>query len=90
MDEQELLTSAQPHLFSAGMEAKELTGPVLERGAGPLVWDITGKTYLDFNSGQMCSALGHNHPRVVAAIQEASQKLIHACSSLLNVNQIRI
>jgi 2,2-dialkylglycine decarboxylase (pyruvate) len=89
MDEQELLTSAQTHLFRASMDAKELTGPVLERGAGSLVWDITGKAYLDFNSGQMCSALGHNHPRVVAAIQEASQKLIHASSSLLNVNEIR-
>jgi 2,2-dialkylglycine decarboxylase (pyruvate) len=90
MDEQELLTSAQTHLFRASMDAKELTGPVLERGAGSLVWDITGKAYLDFNSGQMCSALGHNHPRVVAAIQEASQKLIHASSSLLNVNEIRL
>jgi hypothetical protein len=37
MDEQELLTSAQTHLFRASMDAKELTGPVLERGAGSLV-----------------------------------------------------
>ncbi|MGH8068934.1 MAG: aminotransferase class III-fold pyridoxal phosphate-dependent enzyme, partial [Candidatus Entotheonellia bacterium] len=87
MDEQELLTSAQTHLFRARMDAKELTGPILERGAGSMVWDITGKAYLDFNSGQMCAALGHNHPRIVAAIQEASQKLIHASSSLLNVNE---
>lgn len=90
MDEQELLSSAQRHIFRARMDAKELTGPILERGSGSVVWDITGKSYLDFNSGQMCSALGHNHPRIVAAIQEASQKLIHASSSLLNVNEIRL
>src|SRR5690554_3455152 len=90
MDEQELLSSAQAHLFRASMDAKEVTGPILEHGSGSMVWDITGKAYLDFNSGQMCSALGHNHPRIVAAIQEACQKLIHASSSLLNVNQIRL
>jgi 2,2-dialkylglycine decarboxylase (pyruvate) len=90
MDEQALLTSAQTHLFRASMDTKEVNGPILERGTGSMVWDITGKAYLDFNSGQMCSALGHNHPRVVSAIQEASQKLIHASSSLLNVNEIRL
>jgi 2,2-dialkylglycine decarboxylase (pyruvate) len=90
MDEQELLASAQMHIFRARMDAKELTGLILERGSGSVVWDITGKAYLDFNSGQMCSALGHNHPRIVAAIREASQKLIHASSSLLNVNEIRL
>jgi 2,2-dialkylglycine decarboxylase (pyruvate) len=90
LDEQALLASAQAHIFRASMDAKELTGPILERGSGSVVWDITGKAYLDFNSGQMCSALGHNHPRIVTAIQEASQKLIHASSSLLNVEQIRL
>jgi 2,2-dialkylglycine decarboxylase (pyruvate) len=90
MDEQELLASAQTHIFRARMDAKELRGPILERGSGSVVWDVTGKAYLDFNSGQMCSALGHNHPRIVAAIQESTQKLIHASSSLLNVNEIRL
>lgn len=90
MDEQELLSSAQQHVFRARMDAKELTGPILERGSGSIVWDVTGKAYLDFNSGQMCSALGHNPPRIVSAIQEASHKLIHASSSLLNVNEIRL
>lgn len=90
LDERALLASAQAHVFRASMDAKELTGPILERGAGSVVWDITGKAYLDFNSGQMCSALGHNHPRIVEAIREASQTLIHASSSLLNVKQIRL
>jgi 2,2-dialkylglycine decarboxylase (pyruvate) len=90
VDEQELLSSAQTHLFRARMDAKELTGPILERGAGSVVWDTTGKAYLDFNAGQMCSALGHNHPRIVAAIQDACQQLIHASSSLLNVKEIRL
>src|SRR5918999_3309142 len=90
LEEQALLASARAHIFRASMDATELTGPILERGAGSVVWDITGKAYLDFNSGQMCSALGHNHPRIVEAIREASQTLIHASSSLLNVKQIRL
>ena len=38
-------------------------------------WDYNGKRYLDFNSQLMNTNLGHQHPRVVAAIQEQAARL---------------
>jgi hypothetical protein len=36
LDEQALLASAQAHIFRSCMDAKELTGPILERGGATL------------------------------------------------------
>jgi acetylornithine/N-succinyldiaminopimelate aminotransferase len=50
---------------------------VLTRGAGVWVWDSNGKQYLDFLGGIAVNAVGHCHPKVVAAIQNQAEKLIH-------------
>ncbi len=50
---------------------------LLVRGKGTRVWDGDGKEYLDFVSGLAVCNLGHCHPRVVRAIQEQAEKLIH-------------
>ena len=65
-------------------------GPIFVRGSGSEVEDINGKKYLDFNSGQMCAALGHNHPTITAAIKQACDTLIHAHSSHFNVPEIEL
>ena len=44
---------------------------VLERGEGSRVWDDAGKQYLDFFGGPAVHSLGHCHPVVVKAIEEA-------------------
>lgn len=49
----------------------------LEEGKGALVKDVDGNTYLDFTGGGGTGALGHCHPKVVAAIKEQSDKMIH-------------
>src|SRR5216683_6267565 len=92
--ETELLARARRYSFRARMDGKslqdDLTGPIFVSGAGSEVEDVNGKRYLDFNSGQMCAALGHNHPTVVAAIKTACDTLIHAHSSYFNVEEIRL
>lgn len=47
------------------------------RGEGKKLWDDAGKEYLDFLSGLGVSSVGHCHPRVVLAVQEQVEKLIH-------------
>jgi len=47
------------------------------RGDGVRVWDSDGREYLDFTSGIAVTALGHCHPRVTGAIQEAAATLLH-------------
>ncbi len=49
----------------------------LVRGQGVRVWDSDGREYLDFTAGIGVVGLGHCHPRVTGAIQEAAGTLIH-------------
>ena len=88
--EGDLIDSARRYSFRARMDKGEIAGPVFTSGSGSEVIDVTGRTWLDFNSGQMCAALGHNHPTVVAAIKNACDTLIHAHSSYYNVQEIRL
>jgi predicted acetylornithine/succinylornithine family transaminase len=57
---------------------------VLVRGDGPYMWDRDGKRYLDFIAGIGVNALGQNHPRIVAAIQDQAARLIHTSNLFYN------
>jgi acetylornithine/LysW-gamma-L-lysine aminotransferase len=54
---------------------------VITRGKGALLWDINGKEYVDCASSYGVAALGHCHPKVVAAIKAQAEQLItcHSC-----------
>jgi acetylornithine aminotransferase len=49
----------------------------LSHGQGCRVWDVNGKAYLDALGGIAVNTLGHNHPRLVPALQDQISKLIH-------------
>ena len=49
----------------------------LVKGEGAYVWSADGKKYLDFLSGIAVNGLGHCHPKVVSAIQNQAEKLLH-------------
>ena len=57
---------------------------VLDHGEGVKVTDIDGNEYLDMFAGIAVNALGHNHPKLVKAIQEQAEKLIHISSIYYN------
>lgn len=54
---------------------------VLDKGEGMKVWDLEGKQYYDFIGGIAVNALGYSHPKLVQAIKNQAEKLIH-CSNL--------
>jgi acetylornithine/N-succinyldiaminopimelate aminotransferase len=56
------------------------------RGEGCRLWDVDGKGYLDFLAGVAVNNLGHCHPKVVAALQEQSSRLLH-CSNYYHIPQ---
>jgi predicted acetylornithine/succinylornithine family transaminase len=60
------------------------------RGKGARLWDADGKSYLDFFTGLAVNNLGHAHPRVVAAIREQSEKLLHASNVYYNEPAARL
>ncbi|MDX6513758.1 MAG: taurine---2-oxoglutarate transaminase [Gaiellaceae bacterium] len=50
--------------------------PIAVAGAdGRYFWDYDGKRYLDFASQLVNVSIGHQHPRIVAAIKEQADKL---------------
>ena len=87
--ESELLESARRFSFGGRMD-KSGSGPIFVRGSGSEVEDVNGKKFLDFNSGQMCAWLGHNHPAITEAVAEACGTLIHAHSSYYNDREIEL
>ena len=48
-----------------------------ERGEGAWLVGTDGRRYLDFAGGVAVNALGHAHPKLVAAITEQAQKVWH-------------
>jgi len=50
-----------------------------ERARNAEIWDVEGRRYIDFASGISVLNVGHNHPRVVAAVKSQLEKLSHTC-----------
>jgi taurine---2-oxoglutarate transaminase len=55
--------------------------PTIVGGEGARFWDESGHTYLDMSSLAECMNLGHQHPRLIRAIQEQAQTLCFVNSS---------
>ena len=49
------------------------------RAENARLWDVNGREYLDFVGGIGVLNVGHNHPRVVAAVQEQAGMFLHTC-----------
>ena len=49
--------------------------PTMVSGSGSHVIDVNGRRYLDFGSQLVFTNLGHQHPRIVAAIKEQADRL---------------
>ncbi len=67
------IEAASPHV----MNTYGRVPIALARGQGCRVWDVNGKEYLDALGGIAVNTLGHNHPKLVPALQDQLTKLIH-------------
>ena len=50
---------------------------VIARGYGPVVEDVDGNLYIDYNAGIAVTATGHAHPKVVEAIKRQAELFLH-------------
>jgi acetylornithine/N-succinyldiaminopimelate aminotransferase len=66
--------TSQPHV----MNTYGRVPIALSHGQGSRVWDIEGKSYLDALGGIAVNTLGHNHPKLVPALQDQISKIIHS------------
>lgn len=49
------------------------------RAQGAQLWDIDGNEYIDFASGISVLNVGHNHPKVIQAVQAQLERFTHTC-----------
>ena len=63
------------HVFHSWSAQGALDPLVIAGGEGAWIWDEQGTRYLDFSSQLMNVNIGHQHPKLVAAIQEQAAKL---------------
>lgn len=77
MDDRDALAAQldKEHVFHSWSAQAALAPLVVAGGLGTRVWDHSGRTYLDFSSQLVNVNIGHQHPKVVAAIQEQAATL---------------
>jgi 4-aminobutyrate aminotransferase / (S)-3-amino-2-methylpropionate transaminase / 5-aminovalerate transaminase len=56
---------------------------MIDEGHGALLTDVDGNTFVDFMGGIGCLAVGHAHPRIVAAVQEQAARFFHTDFTIL-------
>jgi 4-aminobutyrate aminotransferase len=54
---------------------------VADHGSGYVVTDVDGNRFLDFAAGIAVASTGHSHPKVVAAIKQQADRLIHIAAT---------
>jgi len=69
------------HLHSWSVQGK-LDPIVFDHAAGSCFWDASGKRYLDFSAQLMNLNVGHQHPKVVRAIQDQAAKVCFCAPGL--------
>ncbi|MBB6628163.1 aspartate aminotransferase family protein [Nocardioides sp. KIGAM211] len=72
------------HVFHSWSAQAEIDPMVVTRAEGSWLWDGAGNRLLDFTSQLVFTNLGHQHPRVVRAIQEQAATLCTVAPSSVN------
>ena len=62
----------------------DFTAEPVVRAHGSWLETAGGSRVLDFTAGQICATVGHNHPRVTAAIRRSLDEVIHLNSWMLS------
>lgn len=63
------------HVFHSWSAQGGLDPFKVVKAEGSYLWDSDGKCYIDFSSQMVNTNVGHQHPKVVAAIQEQAAKI---------------
>jgi taurine---2-oxoglutarate transaminase len=80
----QVLADDRQHLIHSWSVQSALKPIPVERAEGRYFWDYEGKRYLDFAAQLVNLALGHQHPRLIAAIKEQADTLCTIAPSLAN------
>jgi glutamate-1-semialdehyde 2,1-aminomutase len=73
----ERAVTVMPRGVPSSFQAADPRPLYLSHGAGASVWDVDGNEYVDFHNGFGVMAVGHAHPRIVAAVTERAGRGSH-------------
>jgi acetylornithine/N-succinyldiaminopimelate aminotransferase len=76
--------SKATHSFDALMEITSRPPTVFVRGEGSLLWDDSGKRYLDFIQGWAVNCLGHSPPAIAEALAAQAKLLLTPSPAFYN------
>ncbi len=82
----QFIEAASPHV----MNTYGRVPIALSHGQGCRVWDVNGREYLDALAGIAVNTLGHNHPKLVPALQDQIAKIIHSSNYYHVPNQEKL
>ena len=82
----QFVEAASPHV----MNTYGRVPIALSHGQGCRVWDVNGREYLDALAGIAVNTLGHNHPKLVPALQDQISKIIHSSTYYHVPNQEKL
>ncbi len=72
---QEIVQMNKEYTFFSWSVQGQVNPIPVDRAEGIFFWDTDGKRYYDFSSQLMNTNIGHQHPKVVKAIQDQAAKL---------------
>jgi taurine--2-oxoglutarate transaminase len=82
---QEIVDLNKEYTFFSWSNQGQVNPIPMVRAEGVYFWDADGKRYLDFASQLVNTNVGHQHPKVVKAIQEQAEKLTFAAPGMATV-----
>ncbi|MFH1184891.1 MAG: aminotransferase class III-fold pyridoxal phosphate-dependent enzyme [Chloroflexota bacterium] len=72
---QEIIDLSKEYTFFSWSVQGQVNPIPVDRAEGIYFWDTDGKRYIDFSSQLMNTNIGHQHPKVVQALQDQAAKL---------------
>ncbi len=72
------------YVFHSWSAQSAITPTVIAGASGSRMWDDQGNTYLDFSCQLVNTNIGHQHPKMVAAIQQQAARLCTIAPSMAN------
>lgn len=69
---------------------RDFVDELIVRARGSYLYTENNRAILDFSSGQMCATIGHNHPKILEAMRQAGETVIHLDSTMLSPEVVEL
>jgi len=84
MDPLKIAENEKKYVFHTWTAQNDFKPFIIAGGEGAVFWDDKGKRYLDFSSQLFNLNAGHQHPRIIAAIKEETEKICYVAPGMAN------